>query len=97
MGIWFNPLPAAQPPLTLDSCRAKIYQLMQLTCFPSEGGPFNVAAVNLQTLPDADTNGSQVDPGYPSYVIVPETYDDVFTDVPADGGTGDGDGDESEY
>lgn len=35
-------------------------------------------------------DGSQVDPGYPSYVIVPETYDDVFTDVPADGETGDG-------
>ena len=69
---------------------------MQSTCFPSEGGPFNVAAVNLQTLPAVGTNGSQVDAGYPSYIMVPETYDDVYADTPADeeteGGEGEADG-----
>lgn len=74
VGVWFNPLPAAQPSRTQSICELDIYQLMQSTCFPSQGGPFNVAAVNLQTLPDLVTNGSQVDSGYPSYIIVPETY-----------------------
>lgn len=62
---------------------------MQSTCFEFEGGQFNVAAVNLQTLPDGVSNGSQVDAGYPSYVIVPETYDDIYTDASAGKG-GDG-------
>ena len=64
---------------------------MQSTCFPSQGGQFNVAAVNLQTLPGVGTNGSQVDAGYPSYIIVPETYIDMYTDTPADEETGGGD------
>ncbi len=62
---------------------------MQSTCFPSQGGQFNVAAVNLQTLPSVSTNGSQVDSGYPSYIIVPETYDDTNNDTPADEEAGD--------
>ena len=70
---------------------------MQSTCFPSQGGPCNVAAVNLQTLPAVGTSGSQVDAGYPSYIMVPETYDDTNVGTPADeetsGGDGDGDGD----
>lgn len=53
---------------------------MASTCFPSPDGPFNVAAVNLQTLPNTNTSGSQLDPGYPSYIIVPETFDDIYID-----------------
>ena len=66
MGVWINPLPAAQPSDMWDTCTKDVYELMQSTCFRSQGGPFNVAAVNLQTLPDMGTNGSQVDSGYPS-------------------------------
>ncbi len=66
---------------------------MQSTCFPSQGGQFNVAAVNLQTLPSVGTTGSQVDSGYPSYIIVPETYDNTNTGAPADEEAGDGDED----
>ena len=69
MGIWVNPHPAAQlsdRDNAYVSCMNGIYRLMQSTCFPSQGGPFNVAAVNLQTLPGLGTNGSQVDSGYPS-------------------------------
>lgn len=53
-------------------------------------------------------SGSQVDPGYPSYIIVPETYDNIYNgtpaaDEPSDGdeeGGGEGDeegGEEAEY
>ena len=69
MGIWVNPHPAAQLSDREDkyvSCLDDIYSLMRSTCFESSGGPFNVAAVNLQTLPSLSTNGSQVDTGYPS-------------------------------
>ena len=69
MGIWVNPHPAAQLTDRDDAyvrCLNDIYALMGSTCFTSPGGPFNVAAVNLQTLPDLGTNGSQVDTGYPS-------------------------------
>lgn len=87
MGIWVNPSPAASIPYAFSRCQEDIYLLMQSTCFPSDGGPFNVAAVNLQTLPDGGTTGSQVDAGYPSYIMVPETYDDVFTEGPDVEGT----------
>ncbi|KAM0805689.1 hypothetical protein BDR22DRAFT_884660 [Usnea florida] len=76
MGSWINPLPAAQPSDLYESCMNDVYALMQSTCFTSQGKSFNVAAVNLQTLPGLGTNGSQVDSGYPSYIIVPETYND---------------------
>ena len=66
MGSWINPLPAAQPSDLYESCMNDVYALMQSTCFTSQGKSFNVAAVNLQTLPGLDTNGSQVDSGYPS-------------------------------
>ena len=66
VGMWFNPLPAAQPPTSWSRCEDSIYQLMVSTCFSSRDGQFNVAAVNLQTLPGISTNGSQVDSGYPS-------------------------------
>lgn len=69
MGVWINPFPAASPSDRGDafvSCVDDIYGLMRSTCFDSQGGSFNVAAVNLQTLPSLDTNGSQVDSGYPS-------------------------------
>lgn len=84
MGIWFNPSPAAQPSLTWSHCYNDIYGLMLTTCFPSDGGQFNVAAVNVKSLPAVGTSGSQVDSGYPSYVIVPETYDDTYMDTYAD-------------
>ena len=69
MGVWINPRPAASPSDRGDaysSCTNDIYALMYSTCFAPQGGSFNVAAVNLQTLPSLDTNGSQVDSGYPS-------------------------------
>ena len=69
MGVWINPYPAASPSNrgdTFESCINDIYGLMRSTCFDTLGGSFNVAAVNLQTLPSLDTNGSQVDSGYPS-------------------------------
>ncbi|KAF6231228.1 hypothetical protein HO173_010560 [Letharia columbiana] len=91
VGIWFNPRPAASPLLQRKNCRTDIYQLMQSTCFPSQGRQFNVAAVNLRTLPDVRTNGSQVDPGYPSYIIVPETYDNIYNGTPAADEPSDGD------
>ncbi|CAF9939797.1 hypothetical protein IMSHALPRED_001638 [Imshaugia aleurites] len=87
VGIWFNPVPAAQPPTVWHTCEESIYQPMTSTCFASGDGPFNVAAVNLHTLPAVGTNGSQVDSGYPSYIIVPQTYDDTYTDAPADAET----------
>ena len=69
MGVWINPHPAASPSDrgdAFESCINDIYGLMRSTCFDTLGGSFNVAAVNLQTLPSLDTNGSQVDSGYPS-------------------------------
>ena len=49
-----------------------------------------MAAVNLGRLPDESSSGSEVDAGYPSYIIVPETYDDIYDD--AEGGSNGGDG-----
>ena len=63
---------------------------MRQTCFPAPGGSFDVAAVNLRRLPDESSSGSQVDAGYPSYIMVPETYDDIYDD--AEGGSNGGDG-----
>lgn len=100
MGIWFNPSPAAQPSLSFSVCQRDIYQLMQSTCFPSQGGQFDVAATNLQTLPGVGTNGSQVDSGYPSYIIVPETYHNIYTDTSDGEDASDGEGEyngEGEY
>ena len=79
-GIWINPSPAAQPSATYTRCRGDIYLLMESACFQFEDGRYNVAAVNLQTLPDENTTGTQVDSRYPSYIIVPETYDDIYLD-----------------
>ena len=53
---------------------------MRQTCFPTPGGSFDVAAVNLRRLPDESSSGSQVDVGYPSYIMVPETYDNIYDD-----------------
>ena len=78
VGVWFNPVPAVQPGQTFVQCRFNIYRLMYSTCFSSPGEPYNVAAVNLQTLPDMNTSGSQLDTGYPSYIMVPQTYDDIY-------------------
>ena len=39
-----------------------------------------MAAVNLRRLPDVSSSGSQVDVGYPSYIMVPQTYDDIYDD-----------------
>lgn len=64
---------------------------MQSTCFATQGGPFNVAAVNLQTLPAVGSTGSQVDSGYPSYIMVPETYDDSSSDTSANAQASGGD------
>lgn len=83
MGVWVNPEPAAQPQNGTSTCETYIYQLMQSTCFPSDGGPFNVAAVNVKLLPIGNSTGEQVDSGYPSYVILPETYDDTSADASA--------------
>ena len=48
-----------------------------------------MAAVNLRRLPDESSSGSQVDVGYPSYIMVPETYDDIYDS--AGGGSNGGD------
>lgn len=98
MGVWFNPPPAAQAPTSVHLCQNFIFQLMRQTCFPAPGGSFDVAAVNLQRLPDESSSGSQVDSGYPSYIIVPETYDDIYDDEGegsngGDGSSGSGDSD----
>ena len=61
-------------------CRNDIYKLMAMTCFEFRDRAFNVAAVNLVTLPSVETTGSQVDVGYASYIIVPETFDDIDND-----------------
>ena len=64
---------------------------MRQTCFPTPWGSFDVAAVNLWRLPDESSTGSQVDAGYPSYIMVPETYDDIYDDG-GGGGSNGGDG-----
>ena len=89
VGIWFNPPPAAQPTREYTRCRDDILDLMFNTCFEVQGEPLlplNVAAVNLKTLPGLSGSGSQVDVGYPSYIMVPETFDDT------DGGYQEGEG-----
>ena len=69
---------------------------MNQTCFPTPEGPkgfFNVAAVNLRELPDESSTGSQLDVGYASYIMVPQTYDNIYEHIvngygyPGEGGS----------
>ena len=75
---------------------------MRQTCFESPGVVSHVAAVNLRRLPDerSSSSGSQVDAGYPSYIMVPETYDNIYDHVTGasnGGGGSSGSGDSDTY
>ena len=58
---------AAQWPPQLN-CEELIYGAMAEACFDGSS-QYNVAAVNLQSLPNANSLGAAVNVGYPSYLI----------------------------
>ena len=46
-------------------------------CGADNKGLSNVASVNLKALPSLTTTGKAVDPDYPSYIMVAQTYNDT--------------------
>lgn len=70
IGSFMTPFDGAAPWPTQDQCEQLIYAAAVDSCQES-GEPYNIAAVNLKTLPDNTPGGSgaAVNVGYGSYVV----------------------------
>ena len=74
MGFWLpvNATTSARTP-GYGQCVVYIYEQIFKTCnlLPDT----NSGSVNLKSLPFLGSTGEAVDPNYPSYIMVAETYD----------------------
>ncbi|KAI4235787.1 MAG: hypothetical protein L6R40_006382 [Gallowayella cf. fulva] len=72
LGMWLSSDPNAAPIPDVTRCVYGIFRTMAMIC--EDGGPESqVAAVNVVKLQGGGATGQQVNAGYPSYIVAPET------------------------
>ena len=78
-GVWLpiDEETSAQIP-AYAHCRNDIMEPMARWCGYDTHGRSNVATVNLAKLPTPNFTGEAVDANHPSYIMVAETYDDLY-------------------
>lgn len=71
MGFWLPTYEgSARPIRDFEECVRDVWTPMVGFCNPARSpGLYNLGLVNLRRVPDAEQSGSQVDAGYPSYVL----------------------------
>jgi len=71
MGFWLPSGEGAAPVVRdVEACRNNIFRPLVGFCNPSGNmGEFNLGSVNIVRVPDLLQTGTQVDSGYPSYVL----------------------------
>lgn len=76
VGYWSPAYNGSAPVPDRTRCEQGIYETMMGLCVTEPDlyfyGVSNMVAVNLVNLPSANSTGSQVNVGYPSYVIAPQ-------------------------
>lgn len=71
MGFWLpGDANAAKTITDVDQCKNDIFMPMVGYCNPSgDVGEYNLGLVNVVRVPDVLQTGTQVDAGYPSYIL----------------------------
>jgi len=71
IGFWLpNDVGAAKPIRDMDECMNNIFTPLVGFCNPMlSPGRYNLRLVNIKKAPDYTQTGSQVDAGYPSYIL----------------------------
>lgn len=79
MGFWLPDDANAAKALTdIDQCKNDIFIPMVGYCNPSGNvGEYNLGLVNVVKVPDVLQTGTQVDAGYPSYILATRQLTEV--------------------